>query len=198
MPDSSSSRCLEVRSPSLTAASSRILMLTSWSEQSTPAELSSASVLILPPPAAYSIRARWVRPRLPPSPITRQRSSEASTRTASLALSPASVCVSPLAFTYVPIPSFQSRSTGARSDQVAVGVVTGRPRQLEQPAALLEARGRVGIRVDEHVPVVEGGDEPDVLREQHPVAEHVARHVADPDHRSEERRVGKECRSRWS
>ena len=32
-------------------------MLTSWSEQLTPATLSIASVLILPPPSAYSIRA---------------------------------------------------------------------------------------------------------------------------------------------
>ena len=54
--------------------SSRILMFTSWSEVSTPAELSMASVLIRPPPRAYSIRPSWVRPRLPPSPTTRQRS----------------------------------------------------------------------------------------------------------------------------
>ena len=32
-------------------------MLTSWSEQSTPAELSMASVLMRPPPSAYSIAA---------------------------------------------------------------------------------------------------------------------------------------------
>ena len=31
--------------------------------------------------------------------------------------------------------------------------------------------------------VVERRDQPDVAREQHPVAEHVARHVADPDDR---------------
>ena len=74
-------------------------MLTSWSEQSTPAELSMASVLIRPPPRAYSTRARWVKPRLPPSPTTRQRSSSASTRTASLARSPTSACRSSGAFT---------------------------------------------------------------------------------------------------
>ena len=39
------------------ASASRILMLTSWSEVSTPAELSMKSVLIRPPPSAYSIRA---------------------------------------------------------------------------------------------------------------------------------------------
>ena len=39
-------------------------MLTSWSEVSTPAELSMKSVLIRPPPSAYSIRAAWVRPEV--------------------------------------------------------------------------------------------------------------------------------------
>ncbi len=43
-------------------------MFTSWSEQSTPAELSSASVLIRPPARSNSIRPRSVTPRLPPSP----------------------------------------------------------------------------------------------------------------------------------
>ena len=65
-------------------------MFTSWSEQSTPAELSMASVLMRPPASAYSIRARCVNPRLPPSATTRQRSSAASTRTASLVRSPTS------------------------------------------------------------------------------------------------------------
>ena len=45
-------------------------MLTSWSELSTPAELSMASVLMRPPASAYSMRPRWVKPRLPPSPTT--------------------------------------------------------------------------------------------------------------------------------
>ena len=49
-------------------------MLTSWSEQSTPAELSIASVLIRRTPSANSTRPREVKPRLPPSPTTRQRS----------------------------------------------------------------------------------------------------------------------------
>ena len=40
------------------ATPSRILMLTSWSEQLTPATLSIASVLIRPPASAYSIRPR--------------------------------------------------------------------------------------------------------------------------------------------
>ena len=72
-------------------------MFTSRSEQSTPPELSIASVLIRPPASAYSMRARWVRPRLPPSPTTRHPSSRALTRRLSLALSPTSACVSELA-----------------------------------------------------------------------------------------------------
>ena len=67
-----------------------ILMLTSWSEVSTPAELSTASVLSRPPASAYSIRARWVMARLAPSPTTLARSMLASTRRLSLARSPAS------------------------------------------------------------------------------------------------------------
>ena len=74
-------------------------MLTSWSLQSTPAELSIASVLIFPPLRANSIRPRCVRPRLPPSPTTLTRSSLASARIASFALSPASPWVSSLALT---------------------------------------------------------------------------------------------------
>ena len=74
-------------------------MLTSWSLQSTPAELSIASVLIFPPLRANSMRPRWVSPRFPPSPTTLTRSSRPSARMASLALSPASAWVSSLALT---------------------------------------------------------------------------------------------------
>ena len=75
-------------------------MFTSWSEVSTPAELSMKSVLIRPPEPphpkrAYSMRPRCVRPRLPPSPTHRQRRSRPSTRIGSLALSPTSASVSP-------------------------------------------------------------------------------------------------------
>lgn len=59
--------------PALTSESIRILMLTSWSEQSTPAELSSASVLIRPPDRSNSTRPNAVTPRLPPSPMTLAR-----------------------------------------------------------------------------------------------------------------------------
>ena len=76
------------------------------------------------------------------------------------------------------------------SERVVVGPRGAR--QLEQPPALGEAGRRVGVRVEEHVAVVEGGDEPDVRRQQHAVAEHVAGHVADP-HDGEVARSG--CRS---
>ena len=39
-------------------------MLTSWSEQSTPAELSMKSVLIRPPLSANSMRPFWVQPEI--------------------------------------------------------------------------------------------------------------------------------------
>ena len=74
-------------------------MLTSWSEQSTPAELSMKSVLSRPPRNAYSVRARWVMPRFAPSPITFARRSAPSTRSASLARSPTSAWLSVRALT---------------------------------------------------------------------------------------------------
>ncbi len=89
-------------------------MFTSWSDVSTPAELSMASVLMRPPASAYSTRARWVNPRLPPSATTRHRRVPASTRTASLVRSPTSAFASVDAFTNVPMPPFHRRSTGAR------------------------------------------------------------------------------------
>ena len=197
-------------------------MLTSWSEVSTPAELSIASVLRRTPASAASMRPRWVKPRLPPSPTTLQRSSRPSMRSASLARSPTSAWVSRAGLDVgadaavveqvdrrlqdraqqlgrrqalgldaergARLRRDRDRFLRARPDAAAVGdqlrVVVGprRARQLEQALALGERRGRVGVRVDEDVPVVERGDQPDVPRQQHAVAEHVARHVADADH----------------
>ncbi len=74
-------------------------MFTSWSEVSTPPELSTASVLRSPPWAQTSSRPFWVKPRLPPSPTTRARTSRPSTRTRSLARSPTSASSSLAAFT---------------------------------------------------------------------------------------------------
>ena len=67
----------------------------------------------------------------------------------------------------------------ARRQERLVVVHPRRARQVEQPLALGPARRRVGHRVDEDVAVIEGGQKLDVARQQHAVAEHVARHVAD-------------------
>ena len=200
-------------------------MFTSWSEVSTPALLSMASVLILPPCSANSIRPSWVRPRLPPSPTTLTRRSAPSTRIGSLALSPTSAWVSVRrlhvrADAAVPqqvhrrledrlhqvgrghlgdlaldaegladvrVDRDRLGGTGedaaARGDQLGVVVGPAGARQFEDAAALGVGGGRVGLRVDEDVPVVEGGDQADVLGEQHAVAEHVTGHVADADDR---------------
>ncbi len=109
-------------------------MFTSWSEVSTPAELSIASVLTRTPLRAASTRPSWVRPRLPPSPTTRLRRSLPLMRIRSFALSPTSAFVSDCDFTYVPMPPFHRRSTGARraarmsSSGVRDSRPAGRPR----------------------------------------------------------------------
>ncbi|KPC76717.1 hypothetical protein ADL26_05155, partial [Thermoactinomyces vulgaris] len=53
--------------------------------------------------------------------------------------------------------------------------------QVEEAAAFGERGGGDRVGVDEDVHVVEGGDEADVLGEEHAVAEDVAAHVADAD-----------------
>ena len=63
------------RRPSRSGIIRAILMFTSTSEVFTPAELSMASVLRRTPARAASMRPRWVRPRLAPSPTTLARSS---------------------------------------------------------------------------------------------------------------------------
>ena len=75
-------------------SATKILMLTSWSDVSTPAELSIASVLMRPPARANAMRPFWVTPRFAPSPTTCAFTSSASTRRPSLALSPTSALVS--------------------------------------------------------------------------------------------------------
>ena len=81
----------------------------------------------------------------------------------------------------------RDRLRAARPDPAALGdqrrvvVLPRGPRQVEEPLALGVRRGRVGVRVDEDVPVVERRDQPGVLRAEHAVAEHVAGHVADAD-----------------
>ena len=99
MENSSASRSSRLSAPRVIASPVTILMLTSWSDVSTPAELSSASVLILRPASAASTRPRWVKPRLAPSPTTRARTWSPLMRSASLARSPASAWLSLEAFT---------------------------------------------------------------------------------------------------
>ena len=220
----SASRFSASSTPAAMARCRRILMFTSWSEQSTPAELSMASVLMRPPASAYSTRARWVKPEVaalgrPPGTAARWRRF-APRRWCDRRRRRRSRCD---AFTNVPIPPFQRRSTGARRiarDHLvgrerprrrrrarAAPRARGRPtwrcagtrrhparappgrsrpttsRELEQPLPLGEARRGIGIGIDEHVAVVERGDELHVRRPQEAVAEHVARHVADADDR---------------
>ena len=209
--------------------------MTSWSERSTPALLSIASVLMSPPPSANSTRPRWVKPRLPPSPTTRQRKSAPFTRTASLALSPTSALRScarlhERADAAVPQRGRRARAGGsdtssfgrerarrpsgmpsrlrtsgvigdrlggarvhaaARRDARAVVVGPRRSGRARTGAAVRRTTARGRDRVQEDVAVVERGDELDVLGEQHAVAEHVARHVADAD----DGEVGRRCTS---
>ncbi len=70
----------------------------------------------------------------------------------------------------------------ARADQRLVIVGPARARQIEHALALGKARGGIGRWVQEDMPMVERRQQADMAREQHAVAEHVARHVADADH----------------
>ena len=118
-------------------------MLTSWSLVSTPAELSMASVFSRTPLSAASMRPSWVRPRLPPSPTTLQRNCAPVTRIASLALSPTSALLSDSARTYVPMPPFHSRSTGACriACSRSLGVMLFTPSSMPRSLAHLLADG---------------------------------------------------------
>ncbi len=147
------SRSSGASSPVETAESSTILMLTSWSEQSTPAELSRASVLIRPPARSNSIRPRSVTPRLPPSPITLARTWFPSTRIASFDLSPTSAFDSVDAFTYVPMPPFHNRSTGARrmARISSGGDISSTPSSMPSAAAICGLIG-IDLRSRDHTP----------------------------------------------
>ena len=143
-------RCSIVILRSAITAPSRILMLTSWSLQSTPAELSIASLLIRPPLSANSMRPRWVRPRLPPSPTIRHRRLLPLTRNPSLARSPTSALDSVDALTYVPTPPFQNTSTGAcrivEISSLGVKAVRSVPNRLRASALsvmVFRVRGKI-------------------------------------------------------
>ena len=68
-------------------------------------------------------------------------------------------------------------------DHARVVVGPRRPGQVEEPLPLGGAGGRVGVGVEEQVAVVEGRHQLEGPGAEHPVAEHVARHVADADRR---------------
>ncbi len=211
-------------------------MLTSWSEVSTPAELSMASVLMRPPLRAYSMRPRCVTPRLAPSPMTRARTATPSMRNAVIgavadlgvaligrldegadAAEPQEIDLrledrldrAPSASGARPSMPSRARISGdsgtdlrsAREHAAALGderlvvVRPGRARQVEEALALLEAKGGIGVGIEEDVAVVERGEQPSVGRAQHAVAEDVARHVADAD-AGEVVRLDVACRAR--
>ena len=67
----------------------------------------------------------------------------------------------------------------ARRHLLLVVVLPARARQVEEPFAFGESGFEIRIRIDEDVAVIIGGHKPDLLRQQHAVAEHVARHVTD-------------------
>ena len=75
------------------------------------------------------------------------------------------------------------KDAAALRDELLVVVVPRGARQREEPLAFLEGLLHVRRRVDEDVAVVERRHQPDVPRQQHAVAEDIARHVADADHR---------------
>ena len=122
-------------------------MLTSWSEQSTPAELSMKSVLIAAAVAARTRSApRWVRPRLPPSPTTRPRSSAPLTRIASLACRRRRRGVSRRRLDVgadAAVPEQVDRRLQDRVDQL-VGGEAPRPAMPERRADLARERDRLG------------------------------------------------------
>ncbi|CRM91320.1 hypothetical protein [Pseudomonas sp. 22 E 5] len=73
--------------------------------------------------------------------------------------------------------------TATFGHDAGVVVGPGRTRQLEHALALDEAGGRVRVRVDEDMQVVEGRDQLQLVGHQQAVTEHVAGHIADADHR---------------
>src|SRR5262249_16471290 len=70
----------------------------------------------------------------------------------------------------------------ARRNQTGIVIGPRRAREIEEALAFFEAPFRVWVGVEEDVAMIECGDQFDVAREQHPVAEDVARHVAYPGH----------------
>ena len=70
----------------------------------------------------------------------------------------------------------------ALGNQALVVVFPAGARQCKHALAFGERGRHVRCRVDENMAVIEGRDQLQLGRQQHAVAEHVARHVADADH----------------
>src|SRR3546814_15159722 len=85
-------------------------------------------------------------------------------------------------FPYTPL--CRSKDAATLRDQFLVVIGPARSRQIEQALALGPPRGRIGIGVEDDVAMIERRLEPDRLRQQHAVAENLARHVAATDDRT--------------
>ena len=70
----------------------------------------------------------------------------------------------------------------ALRNQALVVIVPARPGQGEEAIAFLPRLFRVGRGVEENMPVVKGRHQPGRTRQQHPIAEHIARHIAHAHH----------------
>ena len=60
------------------------------------------------------------------------------------------------------------------ADQRFVVILPTRARQSEEPLALLEGFLHVRSGIEEDIAMIEGGEEPDLARQEHAVAEHIA------------------------
>ena len=73
--------------------------------------------------------------------------------------------------------------TAAFRDLTLVVVVPGAARQPEEALAFGKGFAGIRVRIDEDMQVIEGSDQLRLFRQQHAVAEDIARHVADTDRR---------------
>ena len=73
-------------------------------------------------------------------------------------------------------------NAAALADQRLVVILPAGARQRKHPGALGPAFCGIRLGVEEDVAVIKGRDQPDRPRQQHAVAKHVARHIADADH----------------
>src|SRR6202030_3266184 len=69
----------------------------------------------------------------------------------------------------------EHKSTGVQTSSLPIW-------QPQQTQPLGKAPFGIRLGIDKDMPVIEGGEQSEVPRHQHAVAEHVAGHVADADH----------------